>query len=77
MNYSGLRRKIKNDTYLILLNLAPMLLRIIKNIFPEIILVASIIFTSCDTTEPKLNDYHNKILFTSSRFGKEQLYDES
>lgn len=32
-------------------------------------------FLSCDTTEPpEALTYHNKILFTSSRSGKEQLY---
>jgi len=30
--------------------------------------------SSCNTTEPELIDYHDKILFTSSRSGKEQLY---
>jgi Tol biopolymer transport system component len=37
----------------------------------------SLIFTSCKTkgpTEPEIINYHNKILFTSSRSGKDQLY---
>jgi len=50
------------------------LLRIIKNNFQEFILLSCIIFTSCDTTEPELIDYHNKILFTSSRSGSNQLF---
>ncbi len=33
-----------------------------------------LIFNSCDTTEPQPTDFHNKILFTSSRSGKPQLY---
>jgi len=33
-----------------------------------------ILFNSCSSTEPVTIDYHNKILFTSSRSGKEQLY---
>lgn len=36
--------------------------------------VISLTIISCDTTEPKLDTYHNKILFTSNRNGKEQLY---
>ena len=33
-----------------------------------------LIFNSCDTTEPQPTDFHNKILFTSSKSGKPQLY---
>lgn len=34
-----------------------------------------LLFNSCDTTDPNnYNNYHNKILFTSSRSGKPQLY---
>lgn len=32
------------------------------------------VIISCNTTEPVENIYHNKILFTSSRSGKSQLY---
>ena len=39
-----------------------------------LIIGVMISLNSCDTTEPELFDYHNKILFTSSRSGKEQLY---
>jgi len=39
-----------------------------------IISLVMISLNSCDTTEPELVDYHNKILFTSRRSGKEQLY---
>ena len=39
------------------------------------LIILTIAFSSCDTTEPKeIVDYHNKILFTSSRSGKQQLY---
>jgi Tol biopolymer transport system component len=33
-----------------------------------------LIFNSCGVTEPEKTDYHNKILFTSNRSGKDQLY---
>ena len=40
-----------------------------------IIVLLNLLLISCDTTDPNnYNDYHNKILFTSSRSGKPQLY---
>ncbi len=45
-----------------------------KNLYFLIIGLVIISLNSCDTTEPELLNYHNKILFTSSRSGKEQLY---
>jgi len=49
-----------------------------KNICQEILsityLLTMLILNSCDTAEPQPANFHNKILFTSSRSGKEQLY---
>lgn len=40
-----------------------------------IIVLLNLLLISCDTTDPNnYNNYHNKILFTSSRSGKPQLY---
>jgi hypothetical protein len=39
-----------------------------------IIVLLNLLLISCDTTEPQPTDFHNKILFTSSRTGKPQLY---
>jgi len=39
-----------------------------------VLLSSVLIFNSCGSTEPETIDYHNKILFTSSRSGKAQLY---
>ena len=46
-----------------------------KNRYLYLLLLALIALTSCDTTEPtdEIN-YHNKILFTSNRSGRAQLY---
>ncbi len=46
-----------------------------KNRYLYLLLLALSVITSCDTTEPTNEiNYHNKILFTSSRSGKAQLY---
>ena len=46
-----------------------------KNRYLYLLLLVLTALTSCDTTEPtdEIN-YHNKILFTSNRSGRAQLY---
>lgn len=48
---------------------------VFENSVPPVLLLLILIFSSCGTTETEdQTNYHNKILFTSSRSGKEQLY---
>ena len=46
-----------------------------KRFYTYLLFFTLLIITSCDTTEPSSEiNYHNKILFTSSRSGIDQLY---
>ena len=49
--------------------------RILTAVFTVLVFIAGLFLTTCkQTTEPEILDYHNKILFTSNRSGKNQLY---
>jgi len=49
--------------------------RFLTTVFTVFVFTAGLFLPTCkQTTEPEILDYHNKILFTSNRSGKNQLY---